>query len=387
MLVVIAAPTDAPPFDADGAWQCLGESLEPLVAQRKLVVERLPDATEAALRRRLAEGPIHALHFIGHGRSQQAAKYATLALRGADGRARNVTMQYLGALLKGHRSLRLLVLQAGAAGAAPLGGGPEMLPDDGLDAVLTTRHLDGPAQTLFTRVLYGLLAGGATLEEAVAGARDGLTGSGAGVGADGILLSSRSPAMRLIVDAPTAAAPPVAPAAPLAPRAVDATRAAAEAEALARQEQAKRKLERKRLAGAFDVFLCHSWADKPAVKKIAQQLKDRGVLPWLDEWELPPGQPWQPLLERQIASIKSAAVFVGAGGVGPWQEQELYGFLREFVARRSPVIPVLLMNAPEQPKLPVFLNAMTWVDFRKLDPDPLAQLVWGITGNRQEELP
>jgi hypothetical protein len=25
---------------------------------------------------------------------------------------------------------------------------------------------------------------------------------------------------------------------------------------------------------------------------------------------------------------------------------------------------------------------MTWVDFRKEDPDPLEQLVWGITGQR-----
>jgi len=258
-----------------------------------------------------------------------------------------------------------------------------MLPEDGLDAVLVTRHFDGPTQARFTRAFYALLAGGATLEEAVTGARDGLATSGAGVGADGIVLSSRAPAIRLIIDTPAAAVPAVAPT-PIAVRSEDAAHDATEAQALARQEQAKRELERKRLAGAFDVFLCHSWADKPAVKKIAQQLKDRGVLPWLDEWELPPGQPWQPLLEQQMTSIKSAAVFVGAGGVGPWQEQELYGFLREFVARRSPVIPVLLMNAPEQPKLPVFLNAMTWVDFRKLDPDPLGQLVWGITGARQE---
>jgi TIR domain len=136
----------------------------------------------------------------------------------------------------------------------------------------------------------------------------------------------------------------------------------------------------------FDVFLCHNSADKPAVKKIGAQLLERGIMPWLDEWELPPGQPWQPLLEQQIDNIKSAAVFVGSAGIGPWQEQELRGFLSEFVSRQCPVIPVLLPDAPKKPTLPIFLKAMTWVDFRIQDPDPLDRLIWGITGKRPEQL-
>ena len=32
--------------------------------------------------------------------------------------------------------------------------------------------------------------------------------------------------------------------------------------------------------------------------------------------------------------------------------------------------------------MPVFLKSRTWVDFRSWDPDPLKQLVWGITGER-----
>ena len=151
-----------------------------------------------------------------------------------------------------------------------------------------------------------------------------------------------------------------------------------------REAIAERLLETKRAEGRFDVFLCHNSADKPAVKAVARALRSRGVLPWLDEWELPPGQPWQPLLEQQIGQIRSAAVFVGLAGVGPWQEQEIYGFLREFVARRSAVIPVLLDNAPSAPDLPIFLRAMTYVDFRLREPDPMVRLEWGITGVRPD---
>jgi len=134
----------------------------------------------------------------------------------------------------------------------------------------------------------------------------------------------------------------------------------------------------------FDVFLCHNSADKPQVKKIAEQLQQYDLKPWLDIWELPPGRSWQRLLEKQIEQISSAAVFVGEDGFGPWQEQELYAFLSEFVRRDCPVIPVLLPNAPSKPDLPVFLRQFTWVDFRASDPDPMYQLRWGITGKKPQ---
>lgn len=130
----------------------------------------------------------------------------------------------------------------------------------------------------------------------------------------------------------------------------------------------------------FDVFLCYNNEDQLAVKKVGERLKERGILPWLDEWELQPGLSWQRLLEQQIAKIKSAAVFVGKKGIGPWQRQELEAILREFVARNCPVIPVILADTPIEPELPIFLKGMTWIDLRRRTPDPLNRLIWGITG-------
>jgi len=71
----------------------------------------------------------------------------------------------------------------------------------------------------------------------------------------------------------------------------------------------------------FDVFLCYHGIDNTFVKHIGEQLKNRGLLPWLDDWELRPGLPWQRSLEAQIENIKTAAVFVGANGIGPWLQQ------------------------------------------------------------------
>ncbi len=133
----------------------------------------------------------------------------------------------------------------------------------------------------------------------------------------------------------------------------------------------------------FDVFLCCNSADKPAVRELGKKLKKMDISPWLDEWELRPGLPWQKALEKQIKNIRAAAVFVGKNGIGPWQDMEQAAFIRQFVKRGCPVIPVILSDCIEEPELPAFLEGMMWVDFRKKDTDPMKLLKWGITGERE----
>lgn len=132
----------------------------------------------------------------------------------------------------------------------------------------------------------------------------------------------------------------------------------------------------------YDVFLCHNGEDKPAVRKIAADLKARGIRPWLDEEEIRPGTSWQEAISRQIQEIRSAAVFVGETGFGPWQNHEIQGLLSQFVNRRCPVIPVVLPTATSTPEWPWTLSSLHRVDFRESNPDPIDQLVWGITGER-----
>ena len=135
----------------------------------------------------------------------------------------------------------------------------------------------------------------------------------------------------------------------------------------------------------FDVFLCHNSEDKPQVIEIAEQLKLCGLKPWLDKWALRPGHSWQDVLEENIEQINAAAVFVGKNGLGPWQRREINAFLRKFVSRECPVIPILLSDAPKEPKLPTFLEEIMWVDFRTSDPNPMSQLIWGITGKKSDQ--
>ena len=87
-------------------------------------------------------------------------------------------------------------------------------------------------------------------------------------------------------------------------------------------------------------------------------------------------------LGQEMGSINSAAVFVGQSGIGPWQDTEIQDLLGQFVKRKCPVIPVVLASAKTTPELPWTLANLHWVDFRVQDPDPLRQLIWGITGKK-----
>ena len=134
----------------------------------------------------------------------------------------------------------------------------------------------------------------------------------------------------------------------------------------------------------YDVFLCHNSLDKDKVMEIGRRLRDRNIRPWLDEWEVAPGAPWIRELSARIDRIRSAAIFIGKNSLGPWQEREVELLINQFIKRGVPVIPVILPDCPELPKLPLFLGDVRWVDFRIENSDPLSTLIWGITGQRPQ---
>ena len=133
----------------------------------------------------------------------------------------------------------------------------------------------------------------------------------------------------------------------------------------------------------FDVFLSHASPDKPLVEVLGKRLMAENLRPWLDKWNLIPGEPWQPQIELALADCIACAVFIGSGDRGPWHEEELRTAIRRRVERREQafrVIPVLLPGA-KRTELPDFLTATTWVEFRDLDDtEAFDRLLCGIRG-------
>ncbi len=173
----------------------------------------------------------------------------------------------------------------------------------------------------------------------------------------------------------------VSPSAPVAITPVD-TGVPQLAGATQSAQSAAAVLQQKIQNEAYDVYICYDEADEVEVFKIGEQLKTHGILPWFDIMDVKPGTPARAQQEQQIEKIPSAAVLVGQHAVADWQALQMYSFLEQFVQRSCPVIPVLLPDAPKQPKLPVFLANFGWVDFRRQVPEPMGRLIWGITGKR-----
>jgi TIR domain-containing protein len=142
-------------------------------------------------------------------------------------------------------------------------------------------------------------------------------------------------------------------------------------------EQLQRKVESR----AYDVYVCYHEADEAEVLQIGDKLKAAGILPWLDTVDLQPGLPVRAQQEELIETIPAMAVCVGKQAIERGQALQIYAFIDQFVQRRVSVIPVLLGDAPA--KLPPFLALFSWVDFRKRVPDPMGQLLWGITGKKK----
>jgi hypothetical protein len=127
----------------------------------------------------------------------------------------------------------------------------------------------------------------------------------------------------------------------------------------------------------YDVFLSHHSADKPAVEEIARRLIKAGLRPWLDTWNLIPGDPWQEAIETALRNCAACAVFIGPSGTGPWQNEEMRVAIDRRVGESRGafrVIPVLLPGAErgERSRLPDFLVRATWVEFRRTLDDETA---------------
>jgi WD40 repeat protein len=113
----------------------------------------------------------------------------------------------------------------------------------------------------------------------------------------------------------------------------------------------------------FDVFFSYRSRDHFRVSSLARSLAEHaGLRTFLDRWYLVPGEPWLVALERALGSCRAAAICIGPGELGPWQQREMWLALdRQARDCDFRVIPVLLPGA--DPVLG-FLSTNMWIDLR-----------------------
>jgi hypothetical protein len=216
VLVMIASPTDYPPLDVEAEWQRLNEALGDLMKAGTLSLERMEEATLAALQRRLRRSQYHIFHFIGHGEFDQTLQEGVLLLEREQQRGHRVGSQYLGMLLHDHESLRVAVLNAceGARSSKqdPFAGSAQTLVQQGIPAVIAMQFeiADDVAST-FAHEFYGALADGYPIDASVTEARKAIFALGREVEWATPVLYLRAPDGRIFdVDRTAVVSPPPA---------------------------------------------------------------------------------------------------------------------------------------------------------------------------------
>ncbi|MCC4767824.1 TIR domain-containing protein [Methanosarcina sp. DH1] len=149
-------------------------------------------------------------------------------------------------------------------------------------------------------------------------------------------------------------------------------------------------IKAKKQMGKYDVFLSHNSKDKAEVEKIAKRLLAVGLRPWLDKWDLAPGDTISDALEQAVKTIPCAVLCFGPADVGNWHKMEILAFVEAWAKKEARMIPLVLPGVDNPPELPLFVRQTLWVDMRdwqSKDDDGFYRLVCGIIGRPPGDSP
>lgn len=162
----------------------INAALRGLVERGLFTVEWLQTATLAELQRRLRQrDPVHIFHFIGHGGWDREKDDGLLVFQDEYGDGHRVAANHLATILKDHKPLRLVTLNACEGGrlspADPFAGVAGTLMSLGLPAVLAMQfEITDRAAIQLAQVFYESLADSLPIEGALAEARKTIFASG-----------------------------------------------------------------------------------------------------------------------------------------------------------------------------------------------------------------
>lgn len=113
------------------------------------------------------------------------------------------------------------------------------------------------------------------------------------------------------------------------------------------------------------IFLSHTNADKPFVRKLASDLEAHGIRYWIDEAEIKIGQSLIEKIREGLDEVNFvAAVLSPASIASPWVQRELdVAMNQEIMGKRIKVLPILYRRC----ELPGFLLGKLYADFTDAD--------------------
>ena len=123
----------------------------------------------------------------------------------------------------------------------------------------------------------------------------------------------------------------------------------------------------------YDVFLSHSSKDKTVARELAERLKGDGLLVWLDEWVIKPGDSIPLAIEQGLENSRTLVLVMSKNAfASDWVTLERHTVLfRDPTNQKRRFIPLRLDNANIKDSLKQF----AYIDWRERDIREYAKLV------------
>ena len=113
------------------------------------------------------------------------------------------------------------------------------------------------------------------------------------------------------------------------------------------------------------IFLSHNWADKPFVRRLADDLESHGVKVWIDEGEIKVGDSLIEKIRDGIDNVEYLAAILSHDSVkSPWVQREIdVAMNQEIGGRKIKVLPIMYQKCDP----PGFLLGKAYADFTNED--------------------
>ena len=106
------------------------------------------------------------------------------------------------------------------------------------------------------------------------------------------------------------------------------------------------------MAESLKVFCSHNSVDKPRVKAVAARLAAAGIDPWVDAWEIAPGDDIVARINAGLAQCQVGLIFFSRTTLEkPWVRNEVSTLTYQAIEDGKAVIPVMLDPDAPVPEL------------------------------------
>jgi hypothetical protein len=181
ILGLVASPRGLPALDVEAEQERLTTALAQPLAERRVELDWVLQASWDRVHERLLSEPWHVVHFVGHGDFDPELDEGVIALVGENGRPRLIEASLLADLLNdAHPTPRLVVLNScasGEGGTDLFSGTAAALVHSGIDAVVAMQFsISDDAAIQFAKGFYTALAEGRGIDEATRSGRIAILG-------------------------------------------------------------------------------------------------------------------------------------------------------------------------------------------------------------------